>query len=253
MITYLQSINPITIAKKVPKRTRDAFDSLLDNPEILRVKETLSKSSPELKSFDITNHLGINFLELPILKNEQLLLILKSTPGCNLHMGKVESIIDNIMLFQVFNCCLNQKIGKVEEPPIFVYLSGKQSILAELTTYPTNDLSVIVMPLKTSKKRLIDWINRNWELIQQSNRHLPKFSLDQLPKNIAIGKEIADLRDGGLTFSQITTKLSDQYPNDDRLLDESHVKTMYDRYKKFVVNGIKSLVSIKSLKGNTKT
>lgn len=253
MITYLQSINPITKAKKVPRKTRVVFNSLVNDPEILSVKETLFKLFPELKSFDITKYIGTNFLDLPLLKNTQILATLQNTPECTLHLGKVENLVNNILLFQYFNCCLNQKITDVEDPSIFAFLSGKQTILSRLNSFPNDQISAILIPLQTSKTQLITWINSNWSTIAKSNKILPKFALNQLPKNLLLGKEIADLRDHRVAFSKIAIRLSDKYPDDSRLNDEAHIKSIHKRYKAYLDNGKNSLISINSLKGNTKT
>lgn len=85
------------------------------------------------------------------------------------------------------------------------------------------------------------------------SKHLPKFTLDYLPKNILIGKEIADLRDTGATFAEITNKLSEKYPDDEQLKEEARVKVVYNRYKRYLINGTLSLFSLNSLKGNTKS
>jgi len=238
---------------RVPRKTRIAFDTLVTNPAFLKLKEDLFKSIPELKSFSITDHIGVDFLDLPIFKVTQILLIFQNTPECNLHRGKVETSTDMMLLFQYFNCCLNQKITDVEDPSIFAFLSGKQTIISRLSNYPSDHISAILIPLQTSKTQLITWIGSNWPTIAKSNKQLPKFGLDQLPKNLLIGKEIADLKDTGITFFEITNILFEKYPNDKRLFDEAHVKTMYNRYMKYLANGIKSVYALNSLKGNTKT
>lgn len=238
---------------RVPKKTRLSFDTVATDPEILSVKETLFKLFPELKSFDITKYIGTNFLDLPLLKNTQILATFQNTPGCNLHLGQANTLVDNNLLILYFNCCVNQRISSVEDPSIFAFFSGKQTIISRLGNYPSDHISAILIPLQTSKKQLIQWINDNWQSIKTGNDRLPKFALDQLPKNLLLGKEIAEMKTPSVTFSEISNILSEKYPKDIRLFDEAHVKTMYNRYMKYLANNLKSLISINSLKGNTKT
>lgn len=253
MITYLQSINPIAKATRVPKSTRKAFDTLEHNPEVLKRKEAIHLYFPELTAFSVKNHFGVNFLDLPILKNTKILTVFEHTPDCHLYMGKATSETDRVLLFLYFNCCLNKKISKTKEPSLFVFSSGRHAIISTLNNFPSEHISAILIPLQTSKKKLITWINNNWSSIKESNKHLPKFTLDYLPKNILIGKEIADLRDTGATFAEITNKLSEKYPDDEQLKEEARVKVVYNRYKRYLINGTLSLFSLNSLKGNTKS
>lgn len=253
MITYLQSINPITEAKKVSKNTRRVFDTLISKPEFISQKIAIQSSFPELASFSAINHFGVNFLDLPILKNRQILTVFEHTQGCHLHMGEATSQIDQVLLFLFFNCCLNTKITKVEDIALFTFASGKQEIISTLNSFPSEHISAILIPLQTSRKKLITWILNNWPSIKEGNDSLPKFSLDYLPKNILIGKEIADLKDAGHTFAEITDMLSDKYPDDDQLKEEARINVIYNRYKRYLINGTLSLFSLSSLKRNTKS
>lgn len=249
--TYLQSTTPITLATDVFPNTKNKFDIYSKSPEYLQTKEILGKFFPEIKSFSISDHIGENLFELEIFKNQKLLNTWSQITDCNLHLGMVLNDTDNIHLFNFLGFCINMEMDDLSFP-MFKFVQGREKLLNITNNFLNDDLSAIFIPLQTSKKELLTWINENWSQIKIENQKLPKFTPNHIPKNLLLGEEISDLKTKELTFAKISDILMEKYPDDKKLVDPNHIKTIHKRFIEYKENGITSAIVLNSLHSNTK-
>lgn len=236
--TYLGSLSRIEIIDEVSEETKIFFDNYSKTKTYSDSRGILLQYFPELKNFSIDNHIGQDLFSLPIFNDERIKLSWQSIPDCNLHLKQVKSFTDGITLFNYFNICVDLTKLSIPPLPIFAFAYRKDRIADFLNEYPTKKLVAIFMPFKTNKKQLHQWIDDNWLKIKQKQNYLLDSPDRKIPKNIQISEEIKQLRATGLTFKEIAEQFLEKYPQDDRLKDESAIRGIYTRYKKYLVSGI---------------
>lgn len=215
-------------------------------------KKAFAKVFPQTNSFSILDHIGENFFDLPICKDPILIKIWSETPDCNLHLGKVKTNQDNTLLLHLFNFMIDIKNVEQTGLPLFTLLHGKKNIILTLSNFEGEEISSILIPFQTNKNEMHQWIDDNWHNIQKNGKKLRKFIPRYIPINLPIGQEIHKLRSKKLTFAEISNKLSEKYPDDERLMDENQIKLIFHRFKEYLEGGQKSIKILNSLKRNTK-
>lgn len=116
----------------------------------------------------------------------------------------------------------------------FLFMTTNEDILDEVQKHQKHKepIGALLVYKQVTKNQLIKWIEDNWNIIKDLMQELPKVSF---PKStmLDISKEIADLRDKqDKLFREIAGVLTDKYPDDLRVTDETWVKETYRRYKK---------------------
>ena len=115
----------------------------------------------------------------------------------------------------------------------FLFMTTNEDILDEVQKHQKDKepIGALLVYEQVTKNQLIKWIEDNWKIIKDLMQELPKVSF---PKStvLDISKEIADLRDRERKkFWEIADYLTNKYPDDPRVTDESWVKETYRRYK----------------------
>lgn len=244
---YLKLVSPITESIKVSASTKEFVEKQLQDQKYRNLKKQLLPHFPELIDFSIQDHIGKNISDIPLFQSDRMKSLFSTLPACNLANGKVATVQDNAYTLLFFNFVVD--LGSLEplDTKLFAFRHGKDQILNTVSNYPNQKLSVILMPLSTSKAEFQKWVDENWYKIEEANRKLPKFTVTRLPKNLAIGEEIANMIGEEKSFSEISSLLSDKYPNDDRFKSEDTLKKIYKRYSKHLIEANKVSVAIKSL------
>lgn len=244
-ILYLSSLNPITIETNPSELSVSFAKELSDSDEFRRGQKTMAKEKYGLRQELLYKNLGKSFYDLDFTDNARRYL--GSIPGCNLlESEKQLSLIDSLLLLLSFNVFIDVRYLANKTFPLFAYVSGKEEMLKRVNKYPINKLSAILIPYDTSQNELITWIKENWQSIEEGNKSLGKFVTSGVPKNLELGMEIGELRDQDKTFAEIETILYEKYPDDERLAGDQ-VKTIYHRYKTYMVESLLAVVRLNFL------
>lgn len=251
-ITYLKSLAPIEVFDPIPEKIQEILNSFATNEQFQLGRKAFIQQFPQLGSFSINDYIGDNFFDLPIFKHLSMVTSWKDIPDCNLHLREVKTEQDNTLLLFYFNFMVDMKSIEQKGLPLFTLLHGKQNIVSTLSNFESEEISSILIPFQTSKEELHQWVDDNWHNIQKNGEKLPEFTPSYIPINLSIGQEIAELRSKKLTFAEISNKLSEKYPDDERLMDENQVKLIFHRFKEYFEESQKSIKILNSLKRNIK-
>jgi len=219
--------------------------------EFRRGQRVLEKSKYGLGQPLLYQNLGKNFSDLEL--SEKARLHFSSIPTCKLLIPDSKySLIDSLMLLVSFNAMIDVRYLRNMSFPLFSFVSGREEIEKRVADYPVGELSAILISHDTSRTELVTWIEENWKEIKEDNKKLGKFQTTHIPKNIELGEEIGKLLDEGNSYSEIAKIMSERYPDDERMADYNQIKTIYSRYKKYMVESMRSIVKLNFLSGNTK-
>lgn len=104
------------------------------------------------------------------------------------------------------------------------YIEGMEETLEQV--------SAIVLSSQVTKRELIDWIHANWHDIEPDMKKVlpirPKKG--KVYKNVSIAQEAFELRREGLSYKDISDKLSDKYPANQNVSDEAWIKNAVMRH-----------------------
>lgn len=139
----------------------------------------------------------------------------------NVHSG----LSGCFFLLIAFNAFIN-----FHRDPQFLFLVDQEDIVNEIQGSKKSPIGALIFFEQTSKRALINWINLNWEDMQDRVEKLAK-TPSVRSTNLSIAEEIHKLRGEGKKYAQISTLLSEKYPDDNRVYDESWVKETHRRYK----------------------
>lgn len=250
--TYISSLNPLRICQNPDPDVLKYFDTLTNDDGFKQAQSVLHSYLPQLSSFSIKTVEGKNLLEHPLFQDHQLKAIWEQTAGATLHLGKVSSFTDIYLLVQYFNLCYTD-LQKFEVQDIDLHFARNRQEIQEISNnYPSEKLTALFIPFNLSKTRVKQWIDENWNSIQDDISELPNFNAHYIPKNLEPGYEITNLRAQEKTFEEISEIMYERHPDDDRLADYGHVKTLYHRYQEHIPQAFISALIAKSLKRNTK-
>ncbi|MBI2196125.1 hypothetical protein HYU45_00770 [Candidatus Daviesbacteria bacterium] len=121
----------------------------------------------------------------------------------------------------------------IRPQPFLFMTTNRMTIRDLLEAVPKSKepIGALIVYEQVTKNQLTKWIENNWKILKDLMQELPKVSF---PKStmLDISKEIADLRDRKhKLFREIASDLTDKYPDDMRVTDETWVKETYRRYK----------------------
>lgn len=240
---YLSSLDPIMIESNPSDLSVSFAKGLSESLAFRKGQKALAKEKYGLGQKLLYANLGKSFYDLSL--GEKARQYFQALPGCNLlDKTKPLSLIDSLALLLAFNAFIDTRYLQNKSFPLFVYVSGKETIANLVAKYPIPQLSVILIPHNTSQTELTEWIQDNWQEIEAGNKQLGKFVTRKLPKNLEIGVEIGEWLDQHKTYKEIATILFDKYPKDDRLADYNQVKTIHSRYKDFMVQSLLSVIKL---------
>lgn len=118
----------------------------------------------------------------------------------------------------------------IEPTPPFLFMASKEDIVDEVQK-SKESIGALLVYEKTTKNQLVKWIEGFWPIIEGEMEKLPAVTY-QKSTLLDISKEIADLREHKkMLFREIANHLTDKYPHDKRVTDETWVKETYKRYK----------------------
>jgi hypothetical protein len=234
--TYLKSVSPVTILDKPSKQTVVFLEKFLAVPEISQAIESVEKQLHTTQKIDIHAVEGKDLLAHPFFQTDYASFLLKALPKQALAQFNVsDDWMMQLVLIMFFDAVIDLEYFQAMIDRKFEFVLGKKNISGRMFEYP-QELGAILIPYNSNKQQLKDWIDSNWQDIEEQMDHaLIEFQpfLKEY-QNLEIGKEIDELKKEKLSYKEISIKLVDKYPNDSRLTDYSNVKKMHHRYLSLV-------------------
>jgi len=231
-IVFLKSVNPITIIDDPSNRSKEAVlkfikDEWFEN-WVLTIRKHLNL--PE-NGADIRLVEG-KYLFEPTVAPHYISIFLQLFPKQLIdRYGLAEDFMVNITLMVYFNAfiALEYFQGFVERD--FEFVPTKALTAYKLHTFK-HEVGTILIPYHSSKRKLKDWIDKNWDNVEkQMDEHLFEGTgILEMHKNTVLGEEIDTLLKQVKTYPKVATKLIDKYPEDKRLADPEQVRIMHKRY-----------------------
>lgn len=237
-IIYLQSTDPITLLDKPSPESIEIVANFINNPvfNTFITNMRLNFRMPE-NGLDIKKQVG-----KPLTKSPQagvdfiVWSIYLVVDNMRASLGLHESMVDQFVLLICFNAWIDFKYfkGFISYPIQFVL--KKREIASKMFDYP-NEIGAILIPYATTKHQFIKWIEENWKneiesKLENTDNLTSNPFLIRLHRSIEISTEIIQLRDReNKSFSEISSILTDKYPNDDRVQSEEWVKETYYFFK----------------------
>lgn len=231
-IAFLKSIEPITIIDNPTNRSKEAVLKFIKDPFFssrvydLREQLNLPKGGADIKALK-----GKDLLE-PSVAPQFISIFLQIFPKQLVdRYGLAEDFMVNIALLVYFNAfiALEYFEGLVERD--FEFVPTKALTAYKLHTFKYEAGSIII-PYHSSKQKLKDWIDKNWENIERDmdNHLFEGTGILEIHKNTVLGEEIDSLVKTEKSFPEISTILTDKYPEDKRLTDPEQVRIIHKRY-----------------------
>lgn len=231
-ISFLKSIKPITIIDNPSNRSKEAVLKFIKDPFFNSRVSTIRKqlSLPE-GGADIKLIEGKDLLE-PTVAPQFISVFLQLFPKQLVdRYGLAEDFMVNIALLVYFNSfiALEYFEGLVERD--FEFVPTKALTAYKLHTFK-HEVGTILIPYHSSKQKFKDWIDKNWENMEQDmdNHLFEGTGILEIHKNTILGEEIDSLLKEEKTFPDISTILTDKYPEDKRLTDPEQVRIIHKRY-----------------------
>ncbi len=231
-IVFLKSVNPITIIDNPTNRSKEAVlkfikDEWFEN-WVLTIRKHLNL--PE-NGADIRLLEGKNLFE-PTVEPNYISLMLQIFPKQLIdRYGLAEDFMVNITLIIYFNAfiALEYFQGFVERD--FEFVPTKALTAYKLHTFKY-EVATILIPYHSSKKKLKDWIDKNWENMEKDmdNHLFEGTGILEMHKNAVLGEEIDGLYKTEKNYAKVSTILTDKYPTDKRLTDPEQVRIIHKRY-----------------------
>ena len=245
-IIYLKGIKPVEFVEKPSEQTIAFVQNYIITPEYQMQKELLRKSlnlSESLKELLVP---GENLLEHPALNDTvigQYIFAMSQVSFEKFNVGSEWQV--QCMLLQLFDACIDFEYFQAFIDSKFEFLIGKKNIAGRMFDYP-QEVGAILVPYQSNKQQLKNWIDDNWELIEQKmdktlEEHIP---FTKIHKNVELGKEIDELKKSGKTYDEISEYFTKKYPEDQRLMDTGGVKVMHHRHLKLVAKLQKQLPNL---------
>lgn len=231
-IVFLKSVNPITIIDNPTNRSKEAVlkfikDEWFEN-WVLTIRKHLNL--PE-NGADIRLIEGKNLFEPTVAPNYISLMIQIFPKQLIDRYGLAEDFMVNIALMVYFNAfiALEYFQGFVERD--FEFVPTKALTAYKLHTFK-HEVATILIPYHSSKKKLKDWIDKNWEDMEKDmDDHLFEGTgILEMHKNSVLGEEIDCLYKTEKNYAKVSTTLTDKYPTDKRLTDPEQVRIIHKRY-----------------------
>lgn len=231
-VVFLENVNPITILDNPSNRSKEAVLKFIKDDWfkkwVLLIRKQLNL--PETGA-DIKELVGKNLYE-PTVAPDYISLFLQIFPKqLTDRYGLADDFTTNITLIIYFNAfiALEHFQGLIERD--FEFVPTKALTAYKLHTYK-HETAAILIPYNSSKKKLKDWIDANWEdMEKQMDEHLFEGTgILKMHKNTILGEEIDNLYKENGTYPKVSTVLVDKYPNDLRLTDPEQVRIIHKRY-----------------------
>lgn len=241
---FLKSTSPITFLDSSPSSKTKSFLKylliLFDN-KIGEVRKLVK--IPE-EGIDIKQYVGKNLEDTPPMNGEFVSLFFKILPVNTLtSINASKDFQTQVILFIVFNALLEVEYMNDMFVQKFEFVAGKKNISSRLLELEGRELGAILTPFQTSKQKVREWIDENWDECMKEMDAYEEESIEPLKlyKDFEYAIEITSLKNEGKSFSEICEILHDKYPKVKRLNDENSVKSIYYRHHKRLQNLKKTL------------
>lgn len=230
--TYLKSVSPVTILEKPSKQTLVFLEKFLAVPEIVQAIETVETQLHTTKKMDIRSVEGKDLFSDPFFQTDYASFLMTALPKQSLAQFNIsDDWLMQMVLIMFFDAVIDLEYFQTMIDRKFEFILGKKNISGRMFDYP-QELGAILIPYNSNKQQLKDWIDANWQDIEeQMDQSLIEFQpfLKEY-QNLEIGKEIDIHKQKKLSYKEISIKLVDTYPNDTRLTDYDTVKKIHHRY-----------------------
>lgn len=231
-IVFLKDIKPITIIDNPSNRSKEAVLKFIKDEWFETWVVTIRKqlNLPE-NGADIRQIEGKDLFE-PTVAPNYLSIFLQLFPKQMLdRYGLAEDFMVNITLMVYFNAfiALEYFQGFVERD--FEFVPTKALTAYKLHTFK-HEVATILIPYHSSKKKLKDWIDKNWDDMEKEmdNRLFEGTGILEMHKNMVLGEEIDGLYKTEKNYAKVSDTLTDKYPLDTRLADPEQVRIIHKRY-----------------------
>lgn len=231
-IVFLKNVKPITIIDNPSNRSKEAVlkfikDEWFEN-WVLTIRKHLNL--PE-NGADIRLVEGKDLFE-PTVAPQYISIFLQLFPKQLIdRYGLAEDFMVNITLMVYFNAfiALEYFQGFVERD--FEFVPTKALTAYKLHTFK-HEVATILIPYHSSKKKLKDWIDKNWDNMEKEmdNHLFEGTGILEMHKNAVLGEEIDNLYKEEKNYPKVSTILTDKYPADKRLTDPEQVRIIHKRY-----------------------
>lgn len=231
-VVFLKGVNPVTIIDNPSNRSKEAVLKFIKDEWFekwvlaIRKQLNLPEGGADIKVLE-----GKNLFE-PTVAPTYLSLMLQIFPRqLTDRYGLAEDFIVNISLITYFNAFISLEHfqGLVERD--FEFVSTKALTAYKLHTFKYEVASILI-PYMSSKKKLKDWIDKNWENMEKEmdNHLFEGTGILDIHKNTVLGEEIGGLYKIEKNYAKVSTQLTDKYPTDSRLSDPEQVRIIHKRY-----------------------
>lgn len=231
--TYLSSISPVKIKEKPSDKSVQVVSALYSDPVTSQlISEFRTVYKKEIESLDIK-------VGEDLKTNEEFNLLLKKLIiplGQNTveQLGFHPDLIENIALLTVFNAFIDLEDINIKLDYDIEFLANKDEIASKFWKYPY-EIAAIIIPYNATRRQVKQFIDKNGkEMDEKINYNLSnRLRFSHIYKNSLIASEIIHLKDyENKSFSEISTILTDKYPDNEGISDESVIRVIYDRFKK---------------------
>lgn len=217
----------MTVSTKNPQLIKTCEEAF-HHSEFQAYRKQILDTFPFLSTFDSQDLITKDLFSSPVFDHPHLIATWKSIAGCSLHQKKVVSVVDQQLLLLYFGIYLDDPSLNKGKAEVFKFIYGKDKVLQFIKNYPIQTVGAIIVPFHTTKVELLRWIDDHWDEINKLSK-LPECVSDHLPNNLKVGVEINQLLSEKHTYAEIADRLSEKYPEDARLMDESQIKVIYHR------------------------
>lgn len=234
-ITILSSISPVQLKTNPTPLTYEFIASFITNQELHHYIEQIRAIYNPNNNADIKSFIGKNLFdnsEVAEVLNNTLLIFpehLLSTYGIH------KDFIINIALLMYFNAVIDIEDFQVFKNYDIELVATKKEITNKLWDLPYEACAIII-PYSSSARKLKKYIdNHTAEINNLMDKTLFKNTfLNKINENTEIATEIIILHDQDRkTFDDISKILTDKYPDNASLFEETYINKLYHRHKEF--------------------
>jgi hypothetical protein len=231
-ITFLKSASPVVLLDKKPSpETVELVSKIISRPDFNQFTAVIRQmyKFPEA-GLDIKKYIGRKIGQTAdIITDTTVWTIYMTVNEVKRTLDPDDGPIDQLLLIVIFNAFIDLDYFTGSISRSIEFIVGKKEIASAMYDFP-HEAGAIMLSYSTSKRQLHKWIDNNWESMEKKmdSKLLKNPWLIRVHRNTEIGIEIIDLKDNKhKSFSEISTILTDKYPEDLRVTDEVWIKDNY--------------------------
>lgn len=232
----IKSLHPITIQDNSSDEMRQFAEKWMSSGLIQHLRSQFAQIAPIPENgFELTPYIGRDVGEIKEFNQKHFQMVSIGLPKALLHQYNLgESWLWLLMFSLYFNAVID-----LEENPAFLdkdpilFVAGKKEIAKKLFDFEGREVVALLLPFHTSRHQIHDWIDKHAKEMERAmdNKLGKAMPLFEYLQNWSIGQEIEFLKKQGLSYKEISIKLTDKYPMDKRMCDFDQIKKLLKRYQ----------------------